>query len=95
MTWRNLLLGYDSITSTYTAVAQTALPSNNGYKLFAFNFGSSNSAPIFKWGFKSFYKTSNDVGFSIIFSRTKVHFYAYGRQNGKNLIGNFFLSNGA
>ena len=53
--WRNLLLGYDSATSTYTALIQSSLTSNLGYKLFSFTFSTSNSAPLFLWGFKSFY----------------------------------------
>jgi hypothetical protein len=68
MNWRNLLLGYDSTDSTYTTLVQTTLGSGNGYKLFAFAFSSSNSAPKFKWGFNSFYKTADDIGFSVIFS---------------------------
>ena len=44
---RNLLLGYDQATSTYTALIQTE--SNS----FGFTFSSSNSAPSFLWGFKS------------------------------------------
>jgi hypothetical protein len=60
---RNLLLGYDTATITYTALVQTTLSSGNGYKLFAFTFPSSSSAPVFKWGFDSFYKTSADRGF--------------------------------
>jgi hypothetical protein len=48
--WRNLLLGYDSATSTYTALLQTSLSSGSGYKLFAFTFSSSSSTPTFKWG---------------------------------------------
>ena len=43
---RNLLLGYDSATSTYTALVQTYV-STNGYKLFAFTFSSSSSTPTF------------------------------------------------
>jgi hypothetical protein len=43
--WRNLLLGYDSSTSTYTALVQTRLSSNLGYKLFAFTFSSSSFSP--------------------------------------------------
>jgi hypothetical protein len=66
--WRNLLLGYDSLTLTYTALIQTKLSSNLGYKLFSFTLSSSSSAPTFKWGFNSFFKTINDIGFSIIFS---------------------------
>ena len=53
--WRNLLLGYESTTSTYTALVQTTLASGLGYKLFAFTFSSSNSAPTFLWGFNSYY----------------------------------------
>ena len=49
---RNLLLGYES--STYTALVQTRRASGNGYKLFAFSFNSSSSAPTFLWGFNSF-----------------------------------------
>jgi hypothetical protein len=45
--WRNLLLGYDSTTLTYTALVQTILATGNGYKLFAFTFRSFNSAPSF------------------------------------------------
>jgi hypothetical protein len=48
---RNLLLGYESLT--YTALVQTKV-SSNVYKLFAFTFSSSGSAPTFKWGFNSF-----------------------------------------
>ena len=66
--WRNLLLGYDSATSTYTAIIQSRLSSSRGYKLFSFTFSSSNSAPVFLWGFNSFYKTFADIGFSIIFA---------------------------
>jgi hypothetical protein len=43
---RNLLLGYDSATSTYTALAQTKV-SSNIYKLFAFNFSVTSSTPTF------------------------------------------------
>jgi hypothetical protein len=68
--WRNLLLGYNSIISTFTAIVQTTLSSNNGFKLFAFTFTSTNSAPTFLWGFNSYYKTNADKGFSIIFSST-------------------------
>ena len=67
---RNLLLGYVSTTSTYTALIQTTFSSGNGYKLFSFSFSSSNSAPTFLWGFNSFYKNSADSGFSIIFAST-------------------------
>ena len=52
--WRNLLLGFNSTTSLYTALVQTKLASGNGYKLFAFTFGSSSSAHTFSWGFNSF-----------------------------------------
>jgi hypothetical protein len=52
--WRNLLLDYDSTTSTYTTLVHSRLASNFGYKLFAFTFSSSNSAPTFLWGFNSF-----------------------------------------
>jgi hypothetical protein len=52
--WRNLLLGYDSATSTYTALLQTSLSSGSGYKLFAFTFSSSGPATTFLWGFNSF-----------------------------------------
>jgi hypothetical protein len=30
-----------------------------------------------------------DIGFSIIFASTQQYFYAYGNQNGENLIGMF------
>jgi hypothetical protein len=49
--WRNLLLGHES--STYTALLQTKV-SSNVYKLFAFTFSSSSSAPTFLWGFNNF-----------------------------------------
>ena len=68
--WRNLLLGYDSATSTYTALIQSTRSSSLGYKLFGFTFSSLSSAPTFLWGFKSSYKTNADIGFSIIFSST-------------------------
>jgi hypothetical protein len=68
--WRNLLMGYDSTISTFTTLVQTRLASNIGFKLFAFTFSSSNSAPTFLWGFNSFYKTGSDIGFSIIFAST-------------------------
>jgi hypothetical protein len=38
--WRNLLLGYDSSTSTYTALIQITLDSGNGFKVFSFTFSS-------------------------------------------------------
>ena len=70
---RNLLLGYDTATSTYTALIQTR--SNS----FGFTFSSSNSAPSFKWGFKSLITNPGFLGFSIMFASTEQYFYAYGR----------------
>jgi hypothetical protein len=72
--WRNLLLGYDSATSTYTALVQTSV-SYNVYKLFAFTFSSSSSIPTFLWGFNSVDYSSVDysnaaTGFSIMFAST-------------------------
>jgi hypothetical protein len=67
---RNIILGYDSATSTFTALVQAGMLSGNGYKLFGFTFSSLNSAPTLLWGFNSFYKTAADIGFSIIFSST-------------------------
>jgi hypothetical protein len=68
--WRNILLGYDSTSSTYSGIIQTRLANNIGYKLFAFSFSSSSSAPSFVWGLNSFYKMGFDDGYSIIFART-------------------------
>ena len=44
---RNLLLGYDSTTSTYIALIQSNFAYGNGFKLFGFTFSSSNPAPSF------------------------------------------------
>jgi hypothetical protein len=48
---RNLLLGYDSATSTYTALVQSSFASGS---VIAFTFSSSSSTPTFKWGFNYF-----------------------------------------
>jgi hypothetical protein len=90
---RNILLGH--LSGIFTAILQTDLASGNGYKLFSFTFLASSSTPTFKWGFDSSYKTTDDKGFSIIFASSIQYFYAYGRQNGQNLIGLFKTSNGA
>ena len=61
---------YNSTSSKYTALIQTGLATLPGYKLFAFTFSSSSSAPSFVWGFNSFYKMGFDDGYSIIFAST-------------------------
>jgi hypothetical protein len=48
---RNLLLGYDSASLTYTALVQSSFASGS---VFAFTFSSSSSTPTFKWVFNSF-----------------------------------------
>jgi hypothetical protein len=49
--WRNILLGYDSATSTYTALVQSSFAYGS---IFSFTFSSSSSTPTFKWGFNYF-----------------------------------------